>query len=117
MNLLRASIVTALALSVTLASAQGASPSIEERLRQLEAEQSAMKQQLAERDAVIEELKRELQSPGAVSVQAPTPAAEAPGAVPLSTSRRGRRRNRAAGRRVRGFARPYAADGRDLGRL
>jgi hypothetical protein len=81
MDLLRASIVTALALSVTLASAQGASPSIEERLRQLEAEQAAMKQQLAERDAVIEELKRELQSPGAVAVQAPTPAAEAPGGV------------------------------------
>ena len=38
MNLLRVAIVTALALSVSLASAQGASPSIEERLRQLEAE-------------------------------------------------------------------------------
>ena len=84
MNLLRAAIVTALALSVTLASAQGASPSIEERLRQLEAEQSAMKQQLAERDAVIEELKRELQSQGAVAAQAPTPAAEAPGAAPAA---------------------------------
>ena len=81
MNPLRASIVTALALSVTLASAQGASPSIEERLRQLETEQAAMKQQLAERDAVIEDLKRELQSQGAVAVQAPTPAAEAPGGV------------------------------------
>jgi hypothetical protein len=82
MNLLRASIVTALAMSATLASAQGVSPSIEERLRQLEADQAAMKQELAERDAVIEELKRELQARGAVAAEAPTPAAEAPGAAP-----------------------------------
>ena len=84
MNLLRASIVTALAMSATIASAQGVSPSIEERLRQLESEQAAMKQQLAERDAVIEELKRELQAQGAVAVLAPTPAAEAPGAAPAA---------------------------------
>jgi|APFre7841882724_1041349.scaffolds.fasta_scaffold00531_7 hypothetical protein len=71
-----------LALSATLASAQGTSTSIEERLQQLEAEQAAIKQQLAERDAVIEELKRELQSQAAASAAAPAPAAEAAGAVP-----------------------------------
>ena len=117
MNLLRASIVTALALSVTLASAQGASPSIEERLRQLEAEQAAMKQQLAERDAVIEELKRELQAQGAVAVQAPTPPTGAPAR---------RRRLRlpswppappSRGSSSRDVAHAHAADGRDLGRL
>ena len=84
MNLLKASIMTALAMSATVASAQGSSSSIEERLRQLEAEQAAMKQQLAERDAVIEELKRELQSQAAVAGQAPTPAVEAPGAAPAA---------------------------------
>jgi hypothetical protein len=60
-------------MMATLASAQGTSTSIEERLQQLEAEQAAIKQQLAERDAVIEELKRELQSQAAAvtTVQAP----------------------------------------------
>jgi hypothetical protein len=58
MSFLRTSLVAALAMSATLASAQGTPGSIEERLQRLEAEQSAMKQQLAERDAMIQELKR-----------------------------------------------------------
>ncbi len=60
MSFLRTSVVAALAMSATLASAQGTSVSVEQRLQQLEAEQAAMKQQLAERDAAIQELKREL---------------------------------------------------------
>ena len=76
MSFLRTSVVAALAMSATLASAQGTSTSIEERLQQLEAEQAAIKQQLAERDAVIEELKRELQS------QAAAAASTRPGARP-----------------------------------
>ncbi|RPI15995.1 MAG: hypothetical protein EHM60_03170 [Lysobacterales bacterium] len=84
MNLLRASILAALAMSVTVASAQSSYSSIEERLRQLETEQAAMKQQLAERDAVIEELKRELQSQAGPAAAVPTPATEAPGAAPAT---------------------------------
>jgi hypothetical protein len=62
-----------LAMSATLAAAQGGAGSIEERLQRLEAEQAAMKQQLAERDAMIEELKRELRAQGAAA-QVGTPA-------------------------------------------
>jgi hypothetical protein len=62
-------------MSATLASAQGTSTSIEDRLQRLEAEQAAMKQQLAERDAVIQELKRELAVQGGAAVQPPASAA------------------------------------------
>jgi hypothetical protein len=78
MSMLKCSVAAVLALSATLASAQGATPSIEQRLQQLEAEQAAMKQQLAERDAVIQELKRELQAQGATPVPAAVPAPAAP---------------------------------------
>ena len=60
MSFLKASVAAALAMSATLASAQGTSSSVEERLQRLEAEQAAMRQQLAERDGVIQELKREV---------------------------------------------------------
>jgi hypothetical protein len=68
MSLLKAAVAVTLAMSATLAGAQGGPGSIEERLQRLEAEQAAMKQQLAERDAVIQELKRELQAQGAAPV-------------------------------------------------
>ena len=81
MSFLRTSVVAALAMSATLASAQGTSVSVEQRLQQLEAEQAAMKQQLAERDAAIQELKRELARQGGATapvasepVSAPAPA-------------------------------------------
>ena len=76
MNVLRAAIVATLGLAASMASAQNAASSVEERLQKLEAEQSAMKQQLAERDAMIQELKRELQAQGAVA-QATAPAESA----------------------------------------
>jgi len=79
MSFLRATVVAALAMSATLASAQGTSTSIEERLQRLEAEQSAMKQQqaelqrqLAERDARIRQLETQLQAGGQAGA---TPAA------------------------------------------
>jgi hypothetical protein len=72
------SVAAALALSTSLACAQGASLTIEQRLQQLEAEQAAMKQQLAERDAVIQELKRAMQAEGAAPVAGPVPAPAAP---------------------------------------
>jgi len=64
MSILRVAVATVLALSASLACAQGSTLTIEQRLQQLEAEQAAMKQQLAERDAVIQELRRELQAQG-----------------------------------------------------
>jgi hypothetical protein len=73
MDLLKAAVAVTLAMSATLAAAQGGAGSIEERLQRLEAEQAAMKQQLAERDAMIEELKRELRAQGAAA-QVGTPA-------------------------------------------
>jgi hypothetical protein len=76
MSFLRASVLATLTMSATLASAQSTSTTIEERLQRLEAEQSAMKQQLAERDAVIQELKRELQAQGGAA-PATLPAATA----------------------------------------
>jgi len=94
MSFLRASVVAALAMSATLASAQGTSASVEQRLQQLEAEQAAMKQQLAERDAVIQELKRELaaqgaaRAPVAATMPAAPPAAAGP-AVPQQAAAAG----------------------------
>ncbi len=82
MTFLRASVAATLALSATLASAQGTPGSIEERLQRLEAEQSAMKQQLAERDAVIEELKKELAAQGGATA----PVVAATPAVPPATA-------------------------------
>jgi len=82
MNSVRASVAVILALSATLASAQVTPSSIEQRLQQLEAEQAAMKQQLAERDAVIQELKRELQSQGAATDVAVPAGSGAPGQPP-----------------------------------
>jgi hypothetical protein len=75
MNSIRASVVATLGLAASMASAQGATVSVEERLQKLEAEQTAMKQQLAERDAVIQELKRELaaQSDTTAQVAVTTP--------------------------------------------
>jgi hypothetical protein len=80
MSILRASIAVALALAATIASAEGAKPSLEERLLQLEAEQAAMRQQLTERDSEIQELRRELQAGQAQagSAAAPAVAATAP---------------------------------------
>ena len=86
MSFLRTSVVTVLAMSATLASAQGTSTSIEERLQQLEAEQAAMKQQLADRDKLIQDLRKELQSQGGAAVHPPVtaaaPAAPGPGQAP-----------------------------------
>ena len=49
MNLfVRASVAAALGLSATLAGAQAAPNSVEERLQRIEAEQTALKQQQAE---------------------------------------------------------------------
>jgi hypothetical protein len=81
-------------MSATLASAQSTSTSIEERLQRLEAEQAAMKQQLAERDAVIQELKRELAAQGGAATPAPAampavPPAAAGSAVPPQTAAAG----------------------------
>jgi len=94
MSFLRATVVAALAMSATLASAQGTSTSIEERLQRLEAEQSAMKQQLAERDAMIQELKRELAAQGGAPTPVPAtspavPPAAAGSAVPPQTAAAG----------------------------
>jgi len=74
------SVAAVLALSASLACAQGSTLTIEQRLQQLEAEQAAMKQQLAERDAMIQELKRELQAQGAAPVAAAAPAPAVPAA-------------------------------------
>ena len=70
MSFLRTSFVAAFAMSATLASAQGTSGSVEERLQRLEAEQSAMKQQLAERDQMIQDLRKELQAQGGATAEA-----------------------------------------------
>jgi hypothetical protein len=75
MSLLRVSVAAVLALSATLACAQDAAPTIEQRLQQLEAEQAAMKRQLAERDQLIQDLRKELQSKDGATVQPPVPAA------------------------------------------
>ncbi len=64
MHVLRLSVAAVLALSTTLAVAQQVAPTIEQRLQQLEAEQAAMKRQLAERDRLIQELRKELQAQG-----------------------------------------------------
>ncbi len=79
----------ALAMAAPLTFAQGQpAGSIEERLQRLEAEQAAMKQQLAERDALIQELRRELQGAGATSAPAPVsgaaPAVAASAPVPAA---------------------------------
>ena len=95
MNLLvRASVAAALGLSATLAGAQAAPNSVEERLQRIEAEQSAMKQQqaelqrqLAERDARIKQLESQLHAEGTptttppVVAPAPAPAPVQPQAV------------------------------------
>ena len=62
MSILRITVAAVLALAAGLANAQGSTLTIEQRLQKLEAEQSEMRRQLAERDAVIEELKKELQA-------------------------------------------------------
>jgi hypothetical protein len=69
-------------LSATVACAQGATPSIEERLQQLEAEQAAMRQQLAERDRMIEELRREMQAQQGQAAAPGTGAAPTTAAAP-----------------------------------
>jgi DNA-binding protein H-NS len=85
MKLLRASVAAALGLAVSMASAQGATTSVEERLQKLEAEQTALKQQqaemqreLAERDARIKQLETQLQTGGKSGA---VPASAAPPAV------------------------------------
>ena len=115
MSFLRTSVVAALAMSATLASAQGTSVSVEQRLQRLEAEQAAMKQQLAERDAAIQELKRELAAQGGTTAPvAVTPApAVAGSAVPTQAAAAGQAQE-AADCRKRGLPR---RDGRDLGCL
>jgi hypothetical protein len=80
MSVVKMSVAAVLALSASLACAQGSTLTIEQRLQQLEAEQAAMKQQLAERDAVIQELKRELQAQGVAPVAAAAPAPAVPAA-------------------------------------
>jgi len=86
MSVLRISVAAVLALSASLACAQGVAPTIEQRLQQLEAEQAAMKRQLAERDQLIQDLRKELQSQGGAVVQPPQAAAAAaapgPGSAP-----------------------------------
>ena len=86
MSILRFAMSAALALSATLACAQGSMPTIEQRLQQLEAEQAAMKQQLAERDAVIEELRRELEAAGSAGRAAAAPVVGPAPAAPASTA-------------------------------
>jgi hypothetical protein len=88
MKLSRASIAATLGLAATLASAQGTSATVEERLQRLEAEQTALKQQqaemarqLAERDARIKQLESQLQAGGQ-----PGGAPEAPRPEPVSGS-------------------------------
>jgi uncharacterized coiled-coil protein SlyX len=89
MNLLRASVIAALGLTVSMTAAQGATLSVEERLQKLEAEQSAMKQQqaelqrqLAERDARIKQLEGQLQSPVPAAGSAPATVVAAPADQP-----------------------------------
>ncbi len=120
MSFLRTSVVAALAMSATLASAQGTSVSVEERLQQLEAEQSAMKQQLAERDAADPGTEAGAGSPGRhdgagcghhASCSAGSRGVGRAATEPLLPGRR---------RRLRGWtgsAASHAATGRDLGRL
>jgi hypothetical protein len=92
MNILvRAAVAAALGLSATLASAQGAPASVEERLQRIEAEQSAMKQQqaelqrqLAERDARIKQLESQLQAGGQAGATAAPTVATAAAAVPAA---------------------------------
>jgi hypothetical protein len=62
-------VVALLLLTATSTGAQVASPSIEQRLQQLEAEQAAMKQQLAERDRLIQDLRQELGVQTAATVE------------------------------------------------
>ena len=81
MSILRIAVSAVLALSASLACAQGSTLTIEERLQKLEAEQSEMRRQLAERDAVIEELKKELQAQQAGAGPA------APAAPPAAVAR------------------------------
>jgi hypothetical protein len=67
--------------------AQGTTPSVEERLQKLEADQAAMKQQIEQRDARIQELERQLKASGqagaapAAVAQAPAPEVPAPASV------------------------------------
>jgi hypothetical protein len=75
MSLLKTAVAVTLAMSAALASAQGGAGSIEERLQRLEAEQAAMKQQLAERDQLIQDLREELQAQGGATAEAAGPAA------------------------------------------
>jgi len=75
MSLLKTAVAVTLAMSATVAGAQGGSGTIEERLQRLEAEQAAMKQQLAERDQLIQDLRKELQAQGGATAEAAGPAA------------------------------------------
>ena len=94
MNLfVRASVAAALGLSATLAGAQAAPNSVEERLQRIEAEQSAMKQQqaelqrqLAERDARIKQLESQLQAGGQAGATAVPAVAAAPAPAPGPTA-------------------------------
>jgi hypothetical protein len=78
MFILKPFVTAMLALAVTVASAQGTTGTIEQRLQQLEAEQAAMKRQLAERDQLIQDLRKELQAQGGVT----TTEAAGPAVVP-----------------------------------
>jgi hypothetical protein len=84
MSLLKAAVALTLAMSATLAGAQGGAGSIEERLQRLEAEQAEMRQKLAERDAVIEELRKELQAQQAGAGPAAPAAAPDAAAAPAT---------------------------------
>jgi len=75
MSLLKTAVAVTLAMSATVAGAQGGSGTIEERLQRLEAEQAVMKQQLAERDQLIQDLRKELQAQGGATAEAAGPAA------------------------------------------
>lgn len=86
MSILRVTVSAALALSASLAFAQGSTLTIEQRLQQLEAEQAAMKQQLAERDAVIQELRRALEAAGSARAPAALPTVEQPAAAPMAVA-------------------------------
>lgn len=84
-HFIRAAVVSAQLVAVPAALAQGTTGSIEERLQKLEAEQAAMKLQVEQRDARIQELERQLKAGDGTPV--PTvPASPSTGPTPPGPS-------------------------------
>ncbi len=82
--MIRAAVAAALVLPAPLALAQATS-TVEQRLQKLEAEQSAMKRQIEERDARIRELEGKLgESPQPAAAQQPAPVPSAPAPAQLA---------------------------------